>query len=179
MDFEIIGNWEDGTSQKATAYALALHDQFDAAFAQGGSTGTRRAILDPHGANGRRGRERLQEADRQAWPRRPQGPLQRPVAGARRHLDQGRDLDAVERDGAAAELGADPGRRLHQSRGRRELLIGSHRQFFYAQRVSAMRRQHHGGRNHGRDRGRRGRAVRANSDARQSRAGHRDFRERQ
>lgn len=43
---EIVGNWDDGTSQKATADALAVHDQFDAVFTQGGSTGTVRAFLD-------------------------------------------------------------------------------------------------------------------------------------
>ncbi len=43
---EIVGNWDDGTSQKATADALAVHNQFDAVFTQGGSTGTVRAFLD-------------------------------------------------------------------------------------------------------------------------------------
>ena len=43
---EIVGNWDDGTSQKATADALAVHGEFDAVFTQGGSTGTVRAFLD-------------------------------------------------------------------------------------------------------------------------------------
>ncbi|HRY24771.1 MAG TPA: sugar ABC transporter substrate-binding protein [Geminicoccaceae bacterium] len=43
---EIVGNWDDGTSQKATADALAVHDRFDAVFTQGGSTGTVRAFID-------------------------------------------------------------------------------------------------------------------------------------
>ena len=43
---EIVGNWDDGTSQKATADALAVHGQFVAAFTQGGSTGMVRAFLD-------------------------------------------------------------------------------------------------------------------------------------
>lgn len=43
---EIVGNWDDGTSQKATADALAVHGTFDAVFTQGGSTGTVRAFLD-------------------------------------------------------------------------------------------------------------------------------------
>jgi ribose transport system substrate-binding protein len=43
---EIVGNWDDGTSQKATADALAVHGQFAAVFTQGGSTGTVRAFLD-------------------------------------------------------------------------------------------------------------------------------------
>ena len=43
---EIVGNWDDGTSQKATADALAVHGHFDAVFTQGGSTGTVRAFID-------------------------------------------------------------------------------------------------------------------------------------
>lgn len=43
---EIVGNWDDGTAQKATADALAVHNHFDAVFTQGGSTGTVRAFLD-------------------------------------------------------------------------------------------------------------------------------------
>ena len=43
---EIVGNWDDGTSQKATADALAVHGELDAVFTQGGSTGTVRALLD-------------------------------------------------------------------------------------------------------------------------------------
>jgi len=48
-DFEIIevvGNWDDGTAQKATADALAVHGKFDAVFTQGGSTGSVRAMID-------------------------------------------------------------------------------------------------------------------------------------
>ncbi|HYG88774.1 MAG TPA: sugar ABC transporter substrate-binding protein [Azospirillum sp.] len=43
---EIVGNWDDGTSQKATADALAVHGRFEAVFTQGGSTGTVRAMMD-------------------------------------------------------------------------------------------------------------------------------------
>jgi ribose transport system substrate-binding protein len=43
---EIVGNWDDGTSQKATADAIAVHRKFDAIFTQGGSTGTVRAMID-------------------------------------------------------------------------------------------------------------------------------------
>lgn len=48
-DFEIVqivGNWDTGTSQKATADALAIHGQFDGIFTQGGSDGTVRALMD-------------------------------------------------------------------------------------------------------------------------------------
>jgi len=43
---EIVGNWDDGTSQKATADAIAVHGKFDGVFTQGGSTGTVRAMMD-------------------------------------------------------------------------------------------------------------------------------------
>jgi len=43
---EVIGNWDDGTSQKVTADALAVHGKFDGLFTQGGSTGSVRAFLD-------------------------------------------------------------------------------------------------------------------------------------
>ena len=43
---EIVGNWDTGTSQKATADALAVHGRFDGIFTQGGSDGTVRALMD-------------------------------------------------------------------------------------------------------------------------------------
>ncbi len=43
---EVVGNWDDGTAQKVTADALAVHGKFDGVFTQGGSTGTVRAMID-------------------------------------------------------------------------------------------------------------------------------------
>ncbi|RVU36132.1 ribose ABC transporter substrate-binding protein [Hwanghaeella grinnelliae] len=43
---EVVGNWDDGTAQKVTADAIAVHGKFDAVVVQGGSTGTVRAMLD-------------------------------------------------------------------------------------------------------------------------------------
>ena len=43
---EVVGNWDDGTAQKATADALAVHGKFEAVFTQGGSTGSVRAMVD-------------------------------------------------------------------------------------------------------------------------------------
>ena len=45
---EVIGTWDDGTAQKATADAIAIHKKFDGIYVQGGSTGTVRALLDAH-----------------------------------------------------------------------------------------------------------------------------------
>ena len=45
---EVVGNWDDGTAQKVTADAIAVHGHFDAVFVQGGSTGTVRAMMDAH-----------------------------------------------------------------------------------------------------------------------------------
>ncbi len=43
---EVVGNWDDGTAQKVTADALAVHKKFDGMFVQGGSTGAVRALID-------------------------------------------------------------------------------------------------------------------------------------
>jgi ribose transport system substrate-binding protein len=43
---EAVGNWDDGTAQKATADALAVHGHFDGIFTQGGTTGSVRALMD-------------------------------------------------------------------------------------------------------------------------------------
>jgi ribose transport system substrate-binding protein len=43
---EVVGKWDDGTAQKATADAIAIHKKFEGIYVQGGSTGTVRALLD-------------------------------------------------------------------------------------------------------------------------------------
>src|SRR5690606_26164326 len=43
---QVVGNWDDGTAQKVTADAIAVHGQFDAVIAQGGTTGVVQAMLD-------------------------------------------------------------------------------------------------------------------------------------
>ena len=43
---EVVGKWDDGTAQKVTADALAIHKHFDGMTAQGGSTGMVRAFMD-------------------------------------------------------------------------------------------------------------------------------------
>lgn len=43
---EVVGNWDDGTAQKVTADATAVHGQFDAVAAQGGTTGVVQALID-------------------------------------------------------------------------------------------------------------------------------------
>ena len=42
----VVGNWDDGTAQKVVADAIAVHGEFDAILAQGGTTGVVRAMLD-------------------------------------------------------------------------------------------------------------------------------------
>jgi ribose transport system substrate-binding protein len=42
----VVGKWDDGTAQKATADAIAVHQKFDGVTVQGGSTGTIQAMLD-------------------------------------------------------------------------------------------------------------------------------------
>lgn len=43
---EVIGKWDDGTAQKATADAIAVHGRFDGIAAQGGDTGVVQAMID-------------------------------------------------------------------------------------------------------------------------------------
>jgi ribose transport system substrate-binding protein len=43
---EVVGNWDDGTAQKVTADAIAVHKNFDGVVVQGGTTGAVRAMLD-------------------------------------------------------------------------------------------------------------------------------------
>ena len=43
---EVVGNWDDGTAQKVTADAIAVHGKFDGIYVQGGSTGVVRAMMD-------------------------------------------------------------------------------------------------------------------------------------
>lgn len=43
---QVVGNWDDGTAQKVTADAVAVHGTFDAVAAQGGTTGVVQALLD-------------------------------------------------------------------------------------------------------------------------------------
>ncbi|WP_284736052.1 sugar ABC transporter substrate-binding protein [Dongia deserti] len=43
---EVVGKWDDGTAQKVTADAIAVHKSFVGVSVQGGSTGTVRAMMD-------------------------------------------------------------------------------------------------------------------------------------
>lgn len=45
---EVVGNWDDGTGQKAAADAFAVNGGFDGIYTQGGSTGVTHALLDSH-----------------------------------------------------------------------------------------------------------------------------------
>ena len=91
---EIVGNWDDGTSQKAAADALAVHGKFVAAFTQGGSTGSGARLhgcRPSDGADGGRGRERLSQVHRRIQGQGPEGPVLRPVARSGGDLDEGGD----------------------------------------------------------------------------------------
>ena len=43
---QVVGMWDDGTAQKVTADAIAVHGHFDGVTVQGGSTGTVQAMID-------------------------------------------------------------------------------------------------------------------------------------
>jgi ribose transport system substrate-binding protein len=42
----VVGNWDDGTTQKAVADAIAVNGHFDGLYAQGGTTGACRALMN-------------------------------------------------------------------------------------------------------------------------------------
>lgn len=58
---EVVGNWDDGTSQKVAADAIAVHGRFNGIYTQAGSNGTVRALIEakhpfvPIGAEGENG----------------------------------------------------------------------------------------------------------------------------
>lgn len=58
---EVVGNWDDGTSQKVAADAIAVHGRFNGIYTQAGSNGTLRALIEarhpfvPIGAEGENG----------------------------------------------------------------------------------------------------------------------------
>ena len=152
---EVVGNWDDGTAQKVTADAIAVHSEFVGVVVQGGTTGAVRAMLDadhPLVPIAGRVRERLPEAPRRARPGRAERAVGRAVAGARRDRDQGRAGRPRRQRHAAADLGADPVRPLGRARGRQELLAGPDRQLLHRQRVPAVRGEHPGQGHHGEDR---------------------------
>lgn len=43
---QVVGNWDDGTTQKVVADAIAVHGQFEAVVGQGGSNGVIQALKD-------------------------------------------------------------------------------------------------------------------------------------
>jgi len=89
---EVVGNWDDGHAQKATADALAVHGKFDAIYTQGGSTGTVRALMDaghkfiPIAGEAENGFRKLLA---QARERRTGWSFRGSVPGAGRHCHQG------------------------------------------------------------------------------------------
>ena len=155
---EIVGNWDDGTSQKAAADALAVHGKFVAAFTQGGSTGLVRAFMDaghpmvPMAGEGENGfRKYIAEYKDKGLKGLSYG--------------QSPGLVAISMKAAIAALEGNPMPQMisvpvpfadyTDPRGRQELLVRPHRQFLHGQRIPALRRQHHRRRDHGQDRGQR------------------------
>jgi ribose transport system substrate-binding protein len=45
---EIVGNWEEGTTHKLAADAIAVHQHFDGGYVQDGTPGLVRALMDSH-----------------------------------------------------------------------------------------------------------------------------------
>jgi ribose transport system substrate-binding protein len=64
---QVVGNWDDGTTQKVVADAIAVHGKFEAVVGQGGSNGVIQGRRPCLGAGRRRVRERLPQGDCQAF----------------------------------------------------------------------------------------------------------------
>lgn len=45
---DVIGKWDDGTSERAVANAISVYGHFDGMIEQGGTTGAVRALIDAH-----------------------------------------------------------------------------------------------------------------------------------
>ena len=91
---EIVGNWDDGTSQKAAADALAVHGQVRRRLHAGRLDGPGPRLhgrRPSDGADGGRGRERLSQVHRPVQGQGPEGTVVRPVARAGGDLDEGSD----------------------------------------------------------------------------------------
>ena len=108
---EVVGNWDDGTSQKAPPTRMAVHGKFDASSpraarpARSARSSTPAIPMVPMAGEGENGFRKLcAEIQGQG----PQGLVLRPVAGAGRDLDQGGDRGARGQPDAAVDLGADP-----------------------------------------------------------------------
>ena len=101
---EVVGKWDDGVAQKATADAFATNGPFDG-YHGAGRRHRRGARHDGRQAEvravRRRDRERLPQALRRARRRRPEVRIRRHRPGAGRGRDQGRHLGAGRRGGAA------------------------------------------------------------------------------
>ena len=111
---EVIGMWDDGTAQKVTADAVAVHKTFDGVTVQGGSTGTVRALMDaghgfvPVGGETENGFRKLCG---QHSTGRPGVLLGRDRPGPGRRRDQDRDRRARRRGRAAVDQAAARDRR--------------------------------------------------------------------
>ena len=154
---EVVGNWDDGTAQKVTADAIAVHGQFDGFFAQGGSTGAVQALIDadhpfvPVAGEGENGFRKLvaEHSD--------EG-----LKGI--SIGQSPGLVAISMKAAISALKGNPMPQLisvpipivdlRRAQGRRELLSGPARQLLHRQRLPALRREHLRPGDHGADRGR-------------------------
>ena len=134
----MVGNWDTGTSQKVTADALAVHGHFDGVFSQGGDDGTVQAMMDakhpfvPFAGEGENEfRKQIAEQSKDGLKGMSYG--QSPALVA---ISMKAAISALQGNvDAAADLGADPGRRLQDAEGGRELLARPQGEFLRAEPV--------------------------------------------
>ena len=153
---EVVGKWDDGVAQKATADAIATNGPFDGITAQGGDTGVVQAMIDakhpfvPFGGETENGFRKFCAEVRRRGPEVLVG-RHRPGTGRRRHQDG--DRGARRRGRAAVGQAAAGDRRGSELQGRRGLLPRPVRQFLRRQLLPDLRHQLHRPGNHGTEQG--------------------------
>ncbi len=149
---EVVGKWDDGTAQKATADAIAIHKKFAGIYVQGGSTGTVRALVELGTRDDpdlRRDRERLPQAVRKTCGQGAALLVGRHRSGSGSGDHQGRHRRAGGREGAAVDLAARLLRRVSEHQGRGRLLPQPVGQLLRRQLLPGLQDRLHGGGDHG------------------------------
>ena len=151
----MVGKWDDGTAQKATADAIAVQRPFVGITAQGGDTGVVQAMIDaghPFVPFGGETRERLPQVLRRASRRRPEVHLgrhrrrRRSRSPSRRRSPRSRARSSRSRSSCRS-----PSCRIPNFKDGRGLLLRPVRQLLRRQRLPDLRHQFHGAGDHGPD----------------------------
>ena len=153
---EVVGKWDDGVAQKATADAIATNGPFDGITAQGGDTGVVQAMIDakhpfvPFGGETENGFRKFC-AKYAGEGLKCSSAGTRPGPGGRRHQDGDRRPRGQGRAAVGQAAAGDRGR--PELQGRPGLLSRPVRQLLRRQLLPHLRHQLHRAGNHGPDQG--------------------------